>query len=72
MESMREIIRTAPVDLVISIETDGGPWARHNMPCPVCDDEKAILDLNTGIFQPGGKCQMQGWKTIRKRRWRRG
>lgn len=64
-----------PVD--VTLASDGGPWAVHNMPCPVCVDNKAIVHLGPGGFGPCGKCQQQGWelrrrKPARRRRpWRR-
>lgn len=52
-----------------TIETDGGPWATHNMPCPVCLDKKAIIYLNTGTFYPCGTCQMDGWVLKKESKW---
>ena len=45
----------------IEIETDGGPWAFHNMPCSVCGREHAILELWSGHFQPCPSCQKKGF-----------
>lgn len=57
----------------IVIATDGGPWAKHNYPCPVCWTKPAILDMNIGIFQPCGVCQQHGWQLVKwkKTRWAR-
>lgn len=52
-----------------TVVTDGGPWARHNMPCSVCGERHAILHLNTGVFEPCGECTRAGWKTVQKKRW---
>ncbi len=32
----------------IQIEVDG-PIADHNFPCPVCQKEHAVLQMNTGV-----------------------
>lgn len=50
----------------IEICTDGGPWAKHNYPCSVCGKYHAVLDLNTGVFQPCWACQTLGWKITKK------
>lgn len=51
----------------IVVDTDGGPWADHNMPCAVCRQRAAVLNLNTGRFQPCWGCQEDGWETTRHR-----
>jgi hypothetical protein len=58
---------------LVTIVSDGGPWALHDMPCPVCVEQKAVLDLNTGRFGPCGECQREGWRLTRARKpwWRR-
>jgi hypothetical protein len=38
-----------------------GPIAVHNMPCPVCREEHAVLDLSCGIMTPCRKCQKEGY-----------
>ena len=53
----------------IKIITDGGPWATHNMPCPICMKEKAILSLHNGQFQPCWKCQKTGYITLKLPQW---
>lgn len=45
----------------IAIKTDGGPWAEHNMPCPICKGNKAIMDLDGWVFHPCGSCRQNGW-----------
>lgn len=45
-----------------TIDTDGGPWATHDMACAVCRKEHAVLDLGTGIFRPCWTCQEKGWR----------
>jgi hypothetical protein len=51
------------------VVTDGGPWALHDVACPVCQERKAVLDLSGGIFQPCWRCQRDGWATVRRRAW---
>ncbi len=59
-------------DLLIPIiDTDGGPWAKHNKPCPVFQDEHAVFDLNIGIFLPSWKAQREGWILVKVPRWLR-
>jgi hypothetical protein len=55
----------------IEIITDGGPWAMHNFPCPVCGVNKAILNLNEGTFEPCGDCIAKNWQLVqwRHKRW---
>lgn len=57
----------------IEIITDGGPWALHNFPCPVCGERAAILNLNTGVFEPCGEDRKNGWMIVqwRHKRWER-
>ena len=55
----------------IKVVTDGGPWANHNMPCAVCRDHPAVLNLNCGVMEPCWTCQADGWFTRKKRRWRK-
>lgn len=47
-----------------------GPTAEHDYACPVCQRFHAVLDLNTGVFQPCWNCQRDGWRT-KTRWWRR-
>lgn len=51
---------------VVQIETDGGPWATHDMPCGVHFDkgEKAVLNLNDGVFEPSWRAQSEGWRLV--------
>jgi hypothetical protein len=51
------------------IVTDGGPWAEHDMACAVCQQKKAVLDLNSGRFDPCWGCQGAGWRLAHRRRW---
>lgn len=39
----------------------GSPIAEHNMPCAVCRNSHAVIDLNTGIFHPCWPCQDRQW-----------
>jgi hypothetical protein len=42
-----------------------GMLANHNYPCAVCRDDKAVLDMETGLFQPCHKCTKEGFKLIK-------
>lgn len=56
----------------IQIITDGGPWAKHNFPCPVLRNRHAVLNLGTGTFHPSWKAQEDGWTLIQVRwKWLR-
>ena len=46
-----------------------GPAATHNMPCAVCRDRHAVLDLTIGIMQPCWQCQDRGYR-VRFSWWR--
>lgn len=46
----------------VSVTTDGGPWATHNMPCPVCHTARAMMNLDGWIFQPCDECSEAGWE----------
>jgi hypothetical protein len=50
------------------IKTDGGPWAMHDMACAVCHINPAVLDLNTGIFQPCWSC-FESFSLVKKKKW---
>lgn len=60
-----------PGILTVTVVTDGGPWAKHNMPCPVCAINVAIMNLNEGIFEPCWMCTRDGWQLRKKRWWNR-
>lgn len=49
------------------INSDGGPWADHDYACPVCQERKAIINLNTGHFNPCDQCRADGWEVRRRR-----
>jgi hypothetical protein len=49
----------------IKIITDGGPWANHNMPCPICLKNPAVMHLWNGTFQPCWECQGNGYLTLK-------
>lgn len=58
------------MDLMKKIVECIGPIAVHNYPCPVYDDEHAVLNLNCGIMEPSWKAQKEGYILIRvKRIW---
>lgn len=50
----------------IAVKTDGGPWAEHNFPCPICHKESAVLQLDGWVFQPCWDCSGKGWETRRR------
>lgn len=41
-----------------------GPVADHDQCCPIIHDEPAVLDMDTGVFQPSWKAQRMGWALI--------
>jgi hypothetical protein len=49
------------------VDTDGGPWAEHDMACPVCWENKAMLNLHNGVFFPCDSCREKGWEIGRIR-----
>lgn len=49
----------------IQVVTDGGPWAKHNMPCAKCGKNKAVIQLWDSTFQPCWECQREGWKLVK-------
>ncbi len=50
----------------IEVDTFGGsPVAEHNMPCAVCRERHAILDLNCGVMLPCWTCQREGFRTFK-------
>jgi len=54
------------------INTFGGaPIAEHDYACPVCHSNKAVLALNTGVFNPCDLCRSRGWE-LRKRKHLKG
>lgn len=50
---------------------DHGIWVNHNMPCSVCHREKAIYQMNVGVFMPCDSCTAKGWqiRQFRPRSW---
>jgi len=50
--------------LKIKIESDGGPWCIHDMPCAVCGINHAVYDLSVGKFQPCWDCQKKGFVLV--------
>jgi hypothetical protein len=47
-----------------------GPVAFHNMPCAVCRQQHAVLDLSRGVFQPCWGCR-RNWAMVPARNRRR-
>jgi len=48
----------------------GAPAADHNMPCAVCRENHAVLNLNTGRFHPCWCCQdMRRVDLVQWKRW---
>jgi hypothetical protein len=56
--------------LKVSIETDGGPWAMHDYPCPVFQNAPAVFDMNANVFRPSWVAQERGWRTVRASGWK--
>ena len=48
-----------------------GPVAIHNQACAVYHNEpaSAVLDLNTGVFQPCWQAQKYGWRLVKADTW---
>lgn len=57
---------TRITDQPVVVSTDGGPWAQHNFPCPVCKEANAMMDLGGWIFEPCTKCHERGWQLMFK------
>ena len=53
----------------VKIVTDGGPWATHNYPCPVYREKHAVINLNSGVFEPSWQAQLEGWHLIKADNW---
>ena len=47
----------------------GAPFAEHDMACPVCSVNHAVLELDTGRFNPCWECQKEGWIMHRLPKW---
>lgn len=48
----------------------GSPVADHDMPCAVCRENHAVLNLNEGIFLPCWQCRAKGFRLrFQPRRW---
>ena len=45
-----------------TVVTDGGPWAEHNYPCPVCVERPAVRHLSVGAYGPCDECGSKGWR----------
>lgn len=55
----------------VNIITDGGPWVKHNMHCPIMwDKEPAVFDMDQNVFLPSWKAQEDGWITVKAVGWR--
>jgi len=55
--------------LKATIETDGGPWATHNMPCCIYKDKPAVYQLSGGVFLPSWKAQKEGYMLVKHPKW---
>lgn len=55
----------------ITVTTDGGPWAEHNFPCPVCKKEIAVMELDGWRFGPCRSCENDGWVLHKPTGWKR-
>ena len=53
--------------LTVNWASDGGPWATHNMPCPVCMDNPAVIVfVGESYFEPCHSCNKKGFRITRK------
>ena len=69
MEDNKKIVRKMKHKKPI-IVSDGGPWATHDVPCPIYwESESAILDMEKGQFHPSWKAQKEGWRLVKFPRW---
>lgn len=46
----------------------GSPVAEHNFPCPICQEEPAVVHMWNHTFNPCRKCGNY-WKTINLNSW---
>lgn len=46
-----------------------GHAAEHNMPCAVCGEKHAVLEMPPGVMQPCWSCQDRGYKIRKKGRF---
>lgn len=46
----------------VYIDDAGGMLPEHNVPCAICLKRHAVLDCNSGIFEPCWQCQEEGWQ----------
>jgi hypothetical protein len=60
-------LKVAPFPVKVFIH-GSGTVANHNYPCMVCREEKAMLDLDSGLFQPCHQCASDGFKLVKSRR----
>ena len=42
-----------------------GPIATHNMPCAVCREKHAVIDLSCGIMKPCWSCRKEGYRLLK-------
>ena len=59
------MVDLAPLEIL-----DLGPAVQHNMRCAVCQEKHAVLNLNTGVFQPCWSCQAAGYEVRRRWQWK--
>lgn len=50
---------------------DYGLYATHDMPCPVCGENKAMYDCDSQTFHPCNRCEEAGWVTAKIPKWMR-
>lgn len=62
-----------PITFKPTITTDGGPWAKHDMPCCVLQEiAPAVLNIDENVFEPSWQAQEQGWQLVRvKSKWQK-
>lgn len=59
------------IDLHEPVISTDGLWAEHDQACAVCQVKKAVLNLETGIFEPCWGCQSLGYLTHNPPKWYR-
>jgi hypothetical protein len=57
--------------LIVPTVESHGPVCVHNIPCAVYQDEPAVINCNTGIFQPSWKAQEEGYMLVKAPKWLR-
>jgi|SRR5882724_5539791 len=51
------------------VDDMSAPVSDHDQCCHVCWTQKAVLDMNTGVFHPCWTCQKKGWRLAKRSSW---